>query len=207
MPVPGSAIAAWLIEFIFFSWYQFIDRSFTGMVNSVSDWQSFPGCKDSRQPAYDVQDGVSALLQSYTCKLVCVSMAAKLLLHIMKSETSRVSFLWLNVLPAQTENTLPRLDEIRIAIQLHFWVRSCRMYSGSEIQHSPWLNMWYTQPICILPWQACHLVLVIIHLQKVLTTLGFFCCLWLYCIFHLEEKTYCQLLLGCSKSTLKLWRL
>ncbi len=119
-----AELAAWLSEFIFCSWYHFIDRSLAGMANSLSDWRSIPGgnsVKYSKWPAYDVQDMVSVdFFQRYTCKLVCVGIAAKLLLHVMKSARSCVSFLWLNVLPAQTENTLPRLDEMRIAIQLHF---------------------------------------------------------------------------------------
>lgn len=57
-----AELAAWLSEFIFFSWYHFIDRSFAGMVNSLSDWQCIPGCnsvKYSRWPVYDAQDMVS----------------------------------------------------------------------------------------------------------------------------------------------------
>lgn len=51
------------------------------------------------------RNAVSPLLQSYTCKLVCVNITAKLLSHIMRSVRSRVSFLWPSVVPAWTETT------------------------------------------------------------------------------------------------------
>lgn len=91
-----AELAVCLSEFIFFNSYQFIARTLPTTVNSVSHWQSRHGCNFERYTAVNIccaRYGVGPLSQGCTCKLVCVSAGAKLLLDLMKSARSRVSFL------------------------------------------------------------------------------------------------------------------
>lgn len=118
---------------------------------------------------------IRAVFQRCTCKLVCVSITAKLLLH--RSQWGAVSDLYDSTFYLQRQKPLcPDLK--RWESQYSCTSRSCRMHSGRDIQHSEWLNMSYTQTVCILPWQACYLYLYLylsLYICKRLSQPSFFC--------------------------------